>query len=77
MHKLLVPSGTSVQDSCGETLSPTQFGLVGAFAWLLATFFGIMVAVLERRRCQREDIGSIRCRAGKPNASVAAAAVNR
>ena len=63
MTKLLVPSGTPVQDSCGETFSPTQFGFVGAFAALLAAFFGIMVAVLECRRGQREDIGRIRRRA--------------
>ena len=43
--KLLVPSGTPDQDSCGDTLSPTQFGLLPAF--LLATFFGISVPSLK------------------------------
>src|ERR1700674_4843260 len=42
--KLLVPSGVPVHDSCGETLSPTQFGFCG---FLLATFFGIMVPSLK------------------------------
>src|SRR5262245_4606694 len=36
--KLFVPSGTPVHASCGDTFSPTQFGLFGV---LLATFFGI------------------------------------
>jgi hypothetical protein len=39
----LAPSGTLLQDNCGETLSPTQFGLVGALALLLATFFGMIL----------------------------------
>ena len=43
----MVPSGTPVQDNCGETFSPTQFGFVGAFAALLAAFFGIMVPSLN------------------------------
>jgi hypothetical protein len=37
-HKLLVPSGTLVHDSCGEMFSPTQLGLV---VRLLATFRGM------------------------------------
>ena len=36
--KLVVPAGTLVHDSCGETLSPTQFGLA---LFAPATFFGI------------------------------------
>src|SRR6266704_4612715 len=39
MAKLFVPSGTPVHDNCGETFSPTQFGL---FDKLLATFRGII-----------------------------------
>ena len=39
MAKLLMPAGAPDQDSCGETLSPTQFGFCG---FLLATFFGII-----------------------------------
>jgi hypothetical protein len=27
--KLLAPSGTLLQENCGDTLSPTQFGLFG------------------------------------------------
>ena len=42
--KLLVPSGTPDHDSCGDTLSPTQFGFAG---FLLATFFGISVPSLK------------------------------
>src|SRR5215475_9533474 len=42
--KLLVPSGTPFHDSCGDTLSPTQFGFAG---FLLATFFGISVPSLK------------------------------
>src|ERR1700730_4298567 len=42
--RLLVPAGTPDQDSCGDTLSPTQFGFCG---FLLATFFGIMVPSLK------------------------------
>src|SRR5215510_15995813 len=38
--KLLVPAGVLTHDSCGETFSPTQFGLFGAFALLLAAFTG-------------------------------------
>src|SRR4051812_17373026 len=44
MAKLLVPSGTTFQESCGEVLSPTQLGLP---AVLLATFFGIIVPSLK------------------------------
>src|SRR2546425_3977163 len=40
--KLLVPAGGLTHDNCGETLSPTQFALFGAFALLLATFVGII-----------------------------------
>jgi hypothetical protein len=32
-----------LQDSCGYALSPTQFGLLGALAVLLAVFFGIIL----------------------------------
>src|SRR5438874_9201836 len=39
MAKLFVPSGTPVHDNCGDTFSPTQFGL---FDKLLATFLGII-----------------------------------
>src|SRR6516225_1963783 len=42
--KLLMPAGAPVQDSSGDTLSPTQFGF---WAFLLATFFGIMVPSLK------------------------------
>src|SRR5215472_5552784 len=42
--KLLVPSGGFAHDNCGETLSPTQFGLLGL---LLASFFGIMAPSLK------------------------------
>src|SRR5208282_4128291 len=42
--KLLVPSGAPDHDSCGDTLSPTQFGF---WAFLLATFFGIIVPSLK------------------------------
>src|ERR1700722_2221882 len=42
--RLLVPSGTPVHVSCGDTLSPTQFGFA---AFLLATFFGIKVPSLK------------------------------
>jgi len=36
-----VPSGGLLQENCGDTLSPTQFGLFGWLALLLATFLGI------------------------------------
>src|SRR5271165_1249351 len=42
--KLLVPSGTPVQVSSGDTFSPTQFGLAG---FLFATSFGIKVPSLK------------------------------
>src|ERR1700755_2703670 len=42
--KLLVPSGAPDQESCGDTLSPTQFGFAG---FLFATFFGISVPSLK------------------------------
>ena len=44
-----MPSGAPLQESCGETFSPTQFGLgIGALgAFMLATFFGIMVPSLN------------------------------
>src|SRR5215831_2408904 len=38
--KLLVPSGGLTHDSCGDTFSPTQFALFGAFALLLAALTG-------------------------------------
>src|SRR6516165_2984732 len=41
--KVVVPSGTLLQENCGETLSPTQFGLLLPFALVLATFFGIIL----------------------------------
>src|SRR5438128_12060913 len=37
--KLFVPSGTPVQESCGDTFSPTQLGFCGL---ALATFRGII-----------------------------------
>src|ERR1700721_1751637 len=42
--KLLVPAGVPDQESSGDTLSPPQFGFC---AFLLATFFGIMVPSLK------------------------------
>src|SRR5262249_55511989 len=39
MAKLFVPSGTPLQDNCGDTFCPTQFGL---FDRLFATFLGII-----------------------------------
>src|SRR5438034_9945120 len=44
MAKLFVPSGTPVHDNCGDTFSPTQFGL---FDKLLATFLGIICPSLK------------------------------
>src|SRR6516165_3792153 len=41
--KLLVPSGTLLHENSGETLSPTQFGLLCVLAALLATFLGIIL----------------------------------
>src|SRR5262250_936498 len=38
--KLLVPAGVLTHDSCGDTFSPTQFALFGAFALLLAALTG-------------------------------------
>src|SRR5262245_30429033 len=38
--KLLVPAGVLTHDSCGETFSPTQFALFGAFALLFAALTG-------------------------------------
>src|SRR5436305_15122645 len=40
--KLLVPAGGLIQDNCGETFSPRQFGFCGSFAWLLPNFLGII-----------------------------------
>src|SRR5205807_414149 len=40
--KLLVPAGGLIQDNCGETFSPRQFGFRGSFARLLPTFLGII-----------------------------------
>src|SRR4051812_40110170 len=45
--KLFVPLGAFDHDNCGDTFSPTQFGLCGLLAWLLATFCGIMVPSLN------------------------------
>src|SRR6516162_2254291 len=39
MAKLFVPSGAPLQDNCGDTFWPTQFGL---FDKELATFLGII-----------------------------------
>src|ERR1700730_8500290 len=44
--KLLVPSGVPDHDSCGDTFSPTQFGLVPAVL-ALAAFFGSMLPSLK------------------------------
>src|SRR6516162_11379133 len=44
--KLLVPSGVPVQENCGETFSPTQFGLLPVVL-ALAAFFGSMVPSLK------------------------------
>src|SRR5450432_2232814 len=44
--KLLVPSGAPDHDSCGDTFSPTQFGLLPV-GFALAIFFGIMVPSLK------------------------------
>src|SRR3984893_10802961 len=77
MTKLLVPSGTPVQDSCGETFSPTQFGLVGAFAALLAAFFGIMVESLNVADVSEKISAAFAAVPTRPNASVAAAAANK
>ena len=49
-----------VQDNCGDTFSPTQFGLFGALAVLLATFFGIIVPSLKVVEVKREHIGAHR-----------------
>src|SRR5882757_4240099 len=43
--KLLVPAGVLTHDSCGETFSPTQFGLLPGF--LLAAFTGSMPPSLK------------------------------
>ena len=40
--RLLVPSGTLLQCSSGDTFSPTQFGFLFT-ALVLATFFGIIL----------------------------------
>src|SRR5262245_12604300 len=42
--KLLVPAGGLTHDNCGDTFSPTQFGLL---ARLLAAFFGNMPPSLK------------------------------
>src|ERR1700722_14398973 len=44
--KLRVPSGAPDQDSCGDTFSPTQFGLFPLVS-ALATFLGIIVPSLK------------------------------
>src|SRR5262249_55111551 len=37
------PSGTLLQDNCGDIFSPTQFGLLGRLAVLSATRFGMIL----------------------------------
>src|SRR6516165_4495590 len=44
--KLLVPSGVPLHENCGETFSPTQFGLLPVVL-ALAAFLGSMVPSLK------------------------------
>src|SRR5213594_4054350 len=66
--KLFVPSGTPVQDNCGDTFWPTQFGLVDK---LLATFLGIIWPSLK----VVEVNGSAACTATTDARTIAAAAI--
>jgi hypothetical protein len=72
----LVPSGTFDQDNCGDAFSPTQFGLLGAFAVELAIFFGIILPswnVLDLI----EKGSACAALAAKPKASATAAVASR
>src|SRR5207302_8671866 len=70
--KLLVPSGMLLQDNCGDTLSPTQFGLFGALAALLATFFGIILPSAKVVDLRVKISAASAVAAAKPNAIIAA-----
>src|ERR1700691_4408128 len=75
--KLLVPSGTLVHENCGETLSPTQFGLVAMLALLLATFSGIILPSAKVVDFSVKMPAASAAVAAKPSANAATAAAQR
>src|ERR1019366_2253704 len=70
--KLFVPSGTPVHDNCGDTSSPTQLGLFGTFAVLLATFFGSMVPSLKVVEVSANTSAALATWPTRPNIQTAA-----
>ena len=72
-----MPSGTLLQCNSGETFPPTQFGLVAMMAWLLATFFGIILPSAKVFDCSVNSPAALAAVPAKPNASAAAPAATR
>jgi hypothetical protein len=66
----LVPSGTLLHDNCGETFAPTQFGLFGMLAVLLATFFGMILPSANVVDLSVKSSAASAAAVAKPSASV-------
>jgi hypothetical protein len=74
--KLLVPSGGLLHENSGETLSPTQFGLFGWFALLLATLFGMILPSSKVVNFKLKILAELAAVAAKAQHSVANAGVS-